>query len=135
MGYNIELSVPLMKCSTFSDIEKSLFLLAEQNSCETVYSFSETDGTTKIPRYHQIVVVAFEKDKLDHLQQFVKDVKQYKYVNIECIYNDNLQVKLIYATSHYLQTLDKRIANEYQVLKRKRSYSEDELKVITEVTN
>lgn len=135
MGYNIELSVPLMKCSSFSDVEKTLYLLAEQNSCETVYSFSETDGTTKIPRHHQIIVVAFNKNRLDHLQQFIKNVKQYKYVNIECIYNDNLQVKLIYATSYYLQTLDKRIANEYQVMKRTRSYSEDELRVISEVTN
>lgn len=135
MGYNIELSVHLIKCSNFLDVEKSVFLLAEQNSCETVYSFSENDGTTKIPRYHQIIVVTFEKDKLYHLQQFIKVVKHYKYVNIECIYNDNLQVKLIYATSYYLQTLDKRIATGYQVLKRNRDYSEDELKVISEITS
>ena len=134
MAYTIEISINIMKHANISDIESTLYYIADKYNYDRFYKISETDGTQKIPRYHSITVVSFLKTQIQILLYFIKEIKKYKYFNIECIYEDDIKTKLIYATNYYLQTIDKSNRIDYTLFKRNRSYSEDETLLLQEVS-
>lgn len=135
MTYNIELSFKLTKFSNLSELENMVILLAQQNLYDHIYKFTETDGTTKIPRYHEMITVIFSNEKIDSLLQFIRNIKMQRQIHIESVYYEDTVVKLIYASGYYLQNIDKDIANKYRLLKRDRNYSEYELKIVNEFIN
>ena len=126
MAYTIEISINLSKFSNISDIESNLFYIADKYNYERIYKLEEIDGTSKIPRYHSIIAITFSKNQIDIILHFIKNIKKYKYYNIECIYEDNIKTKLIYATKYYLSIIDKDCKLDYIKFKRERCYSEEE---------
>jgi len=122
MVYNIEVSINLMKLKSFEEMENTIKTFAETCGCESIYEFSETDGTLKISRYHHIIVISFLEENIQDFIKFIEYMKKINYTNVECIYNH----QLIYASSYYLTTIDKGCVENYR---RKRSYSEDEILV------
>jgi hypothetical protein len=130
MGYNIELSVNLMKLKKFTDLEHLTRYFKEYFKCESVYTLTETDGTAKIPRYSYVIIVAFIKDKFEQFLNFIDMVKTQKNLYIECIYHEDSSVQLLYASSYYLKTIDKEFVVKYR---KPRSYSDEEIKVLNKV--
>jgi len=133
MAYSIEVSIHILKYSNISELKSTLFYIADKFNYDRIYNLSETDGTSKIPRFHDITVISFLKNQIQTLSDFIKEIKQYKYYNIECIYEDNIKTKLIYATDYYLNTIDKSKRLDYNLFRRSRCYSEDELIVLRQV--
>jgi len=131
MGYNIELSINLMKWGNFSELENMVLILADKYGCDNIYEFSEEEGRTKIPRCHHMMVVTFSKNNFDNLLEFIKQMKKIKQIHIECVYYDETNSKLIYASAYYLKNIDKDVAIKY---KRERSYSEEEIRVINVIS-
>ena len=127
MVYNIEVSINLMKHKSFGEMENTIKYFAEKCGCESMYEYSETDGTLKIPRYHHVIVVSFLEENIQDFIKFIETMKKINYTNVECIYNE----QLIYASSYYLTTIDKDCVKNYR---RKRSYSEDEQRVYEAIT-
>ena len=82
---------------------------------------------------HSITVVSFLKNQILTLSHFIKEIKRNKCYFIECIYEDNIKTKLIYATDYYLKTIDKSIRIDYSNFKRNRSYSEDEILLLQQI--
>jgi hypothetical protein len=113
MGYNIDISVNMVKEKTFSDIETIIVNTAELYGCENIVSISEEDGTIKIPRYHMIFVINFVEDNFENFIKFIKCIKDYKRCYIESIYNNSIN-KLLYGSSIYLKNIDKEISNKYK---------------------
>ena len=66
MGYNIEVSVNMLKETKFSEVEKTIKDMAEFYSCDNIYSLTEEDGTKKIPRYHCVYVINFMDDNFEN---------------------------------------------------------------------
>ena len=130
MGYNIELSVNLMKLKKFTDLEHLTRYFKEYFECESVYTLTETDGTAKIPRYSYVIIVAFIKDKFEQFLNFIDMVKTQKNLYIECIYHEDGCVQLLYASSYYLKTIDKEFVVKYR---KPRSYSDEEIKVLNKI--
>ena len=95
LGYNIEISVNILKETKFSEVEKSIKGIAEFYSCDNIYSLTEEDGTKKIPRYHCVYVIYFVDDNFDNLIKFLKFIKNFKSSYIECIYKNDI-CKLLY---------------------------------------
>lgn len=115
MGYNIEISVNMMKENKFSEIETTIVNTAELYGCESVVTMSEEDGTIKIPRYHMVFVINFCEDNFENFIKFIKFTKEYKKCYIESIYNNNNSMsKLIFASSTYLNNIDKDISMKYK---------------------
>jgi hypothetical protein len=79
-----------------------------------------------------ILVFIFEDNNIKYLENFIKEIRKFKNVYIECLYEDNVVCKLIYASSYYLSTVDKDKVIMYE--KRKRSYSEDENMLVNRIT-
>jgi hypothetical protein len=131
-GYNVEISINLLKETTSSMIESVVREIAEENECDYIYSYSETDGTSKIPRYHYIIVVNFSKDNLENFVHFIKYIKRYNKVHIECIYNDTTS-NLVYGSGYYLKTLGKENAKIYKMLIKNKNFTEEDAYILSNI--
>jgi hypothetical protein len=136
MGYNVEISVNLLKDSKFSEIEKTIQETAELYECDSIYSIAEEDGTKKIPRYHLLFVINFEEDKFEKLIKFLKIMKNNKKVYIECIFNNTFcKSKLLYASSYYLNNIDKDISEKFKKFIKDKQFSPNEKILLKEFYN
>jgi hypothetical protein len=131
MGYQLELSINLLKETKFSDIEKTISDAAYFYECCHLYYNSEEDGTKKIPQYQCIFVIHFLDNKFDNFIKFVNFVKHYKPSVIECIY-DNETHKLVYASAYYLQHIDKSISKRYKQYILNKLFTPNESKLLQE---
>ena len=134
MGYNIEISVNMLKQTKFSEIDSIIQGVAEYYDCNNIYSMTEEDGTKKIPRYHCIYVINFLDDNLDKCVKFLKYIRNYKDSYIECVY-DNDMYKLLYASSYYLKNVDKDISKKYKKFIHEKQFTPNECLLIQELTN
>ena len=107
MGYNIEISVNMLKNTNFSEIEMTIKSIAEFYNCDNIYSFTEEDGTIKIPRYHSIYVV-------------------------KCVYKNDM-FKLLYASSLYLKSIDKELSKKYKQFIKDKHFTPNENKLLSEL--
>jgi hypothetical protein len=130
MGYNIELSLNMLNVTKFSEVEKTIYYVAELYNCDNIYSFSEEDGTTKIPRYHYIYVIIFSDNSFDNLIKFVKFIKNYKKsCYIECVYDNDIY-KLLYASSYYLNNSNKELSKKYKNFIENKIFTPNECKLL-----
>ena len=129
MGYNIEISVNLLKETKFTEMEEMIEETAKFYNCESVYSFSEEDGTQKIPRYSCVYVIHFFEDNFDNFIEFIRIMKNNCRGYIECVYNNHM-FKLIYASSYYLKNIDKDVSQKYKNYIKDRKFSFDETAVL-----
>ena len=131
-GYNVEISINLLKETTSSTIESVVRDIAKQNECDHIYSYSDTDGTSKIPRYHYIIVVNFSKNNLENFGHFIKYIKRYNKVHIECIYND-ITSHLVYGSGYYLKTLGKENAKIYKMYIKDKNFTEEDAYILSHI--
>jgi hypothetical protein len=134
MGYNIEISVNMIKETKFSEIETIIVNTAELYGCESVVTISEEDGTIKIPRYHMIFVINFFEDDFENFIKFIKYIKDYKKCYIESICNNSIY-KLLYASSTYLKNIDKEISNKYKKFINEKKFTPNENILLKEFIN
>jgi hypothetical protein len=130
MVFNIEISINLMKHSNVTEIENEVVGLAKEYNCEDVYTFSEAEWDSKLSICKSILVFTFSKDNMMYFLDFIKIMKKNKDIHIECIYNDELLTKLIYASSNYQKTTHKIRNNQHKSFKRSRSFSEEEKMIL-----
>ena len=132
MGYNVEISVNILKETKFSEVEKTIQGIAEFYNCDNFYLFNEEDGTIKIPRYHCIYVIYFVYENFDNIVKFLKFIKKYKISYIECLYENDVY-KLIYASSFYLKGLDKELSKKYKQFIKDKNFTPNEIKLLREL--
>lgn len=131
MGYNIEISVDLLHHTNISEIKKIIADYALDFECNYYYYLYDMAGGCKIQRNHCIMVINFDDAQIFNCSNFLKVVKKIKKLSIECIYEDDLLCKLIYASNYYQKTMEKDKAIKYNKFKRERSLSDNE-KIILE---
>ena len=132
MGYNIEISVNMLKATKFSEIENTIDTVARSYNCDNIYTLSEEDGTLKIPRYHCIYVVNFLDNNIDDLIKFIKFIKNYKSSHIECVYNNDFY-KLLYGSSYYLKNINKELSKKYKEFIKDKNFTPVENKLLKEL--
>ena len=121
MVFNIEISFNLLRSTSITETE--LINLAKMHHSNSHYSFTEMENNYH-NRNHHVYVFTFDDNDVHYLYKFIKNIKLFKDLFIECLYEDNITCKLIYASQYYLSTIDKDKVIMYK--KRKRSYSDDE---------
>lgn len=127
MVFNIEVSIPILSFN--NELEQYIIELGNEHHSLSHYSFSEMENNHARNRNHLIYVFIFENRK--EIENFIKSIRKMKKFCIECLYEDNISCKLIYASSYYLSTIRKDKVVLYH--KRKRSYSEDETILVNEI--
>lgn len=126
MGYNIEISVDMAKHPDFSRLKSDIVDFALDSGCEYYYYLYEIEGGGHRKRNHCIIVVNFDDNEILNCSNFLKIVKKMKDLHIECIYEDSLLCKLIYASRFYQTTMDREKVTRYNKFKRERSLSDNE---------
>lgn len=129
MAYNIEVSFSIFKRNTLANWIKNT---AYECGCS---SFQE-DYEMDIERSQCVLHIQFVNEEngndISYFLSFIKNIKKIPNVHIESIYTSDLdtEVNILYASSYYLTTMDKHIALMYRLNRRKRSYSEDDSKIV-----
>lgn len=133
MVYNIEISFNILKHHSVTKIESDIINLANSYECISYYFISEMENNLRQNRNHIIFVVSFDEFNIKNIESFIKEIRKLKNVYIECLYEDDIKCKLIYASQYYLSIIDKDKIIMYN--KRKRSYSEDENMLLNGITS
>jgi len=131
MGYNIEISINILQHTNHTEIKKEISDLALSYECNNYYYLYEMEGGCKIPRNHFVMVINFDNDQIFNCADFLKVIKKMKKYHIECVYEDDIVCKLLYASRYYQSTMEKDGVIKYNKYKRERSLSDNE-KIILE---
>ena len=113
MGYFIETSFDIIKTSNFLKVKETIVNLAKKHNIEFSYNNHEIMGKNRIIyRNHYVMSFLFNDDE-KNITGFIREIKDMKRINIECIGYDNCVFKLMYASKKYLNIMDKDKAKEY----------------------
>ena len=134
MGYNIEVSIDILRHTNISEVKKQIADSALDFECNHYYYLYEMEGGCKIPRNHCIMVINFDDEQIFNCAAFLKLIKRLKTFHIECIYEDDIVCNLIYASKYYQTTMGKDRAIKYNKFKRERSLSDNEKMILEQVS-
>jgi len=130
MGYNIELAFNVLKNSSVTELQDNIKTLALNYNCKYCYDLYEYEDNVKYIRRHNIITLNFENSNINFLVEFLKKVKKMEGLYIELIYDEDIDT-ILYASKYYqTQKMSKYYAKDYNLKKRKRSYSEDESMIL-----
>ena len=135
MGYNIEVSINIMKHPNVSEIKREITDFALELNCDHYYYIYEVENKVRIPRNHIIIVVNFDDSETFNCAHFLKTIKKMKNLHIECIYDDEIACNLLYASQYYLSTVEKDKVIKYNKNKRERSLSDNDKTILEPVFN
>lgn len=134
MGYNIELSFNILKIGSVTKLLEQLKEYAEECFCEDFYEDYEFENKLQFQRRQCLISVRFSEEKINTMIKFINMIKKYNSLYIELIYNEDSN-SILYASQYFVtQKMDKYIAEEFKLQKRKRSYSDDENMILTAVS-
>ena len=132
MGYNIELSFNIMKQNI--NLLNTVQSTAEECLCDNLFDDYEFDNNTQFQRRHCVISVRFPHERINNMTKFLNIVKKIEGLHIEVIY-DELKHSILYASQYFItQKMDKNIAKKFNIVKRERSYSDDETKILNSVS-
>jgi len=129
MEYNIEVSFNIYKHSSVTETQDNIKNLASNSGCNYFYEDYEFENNIQYQRRHYVITVNFDKNaNIKLITDFVINIKKDKGLYIETIYDDETNV-ILYASKYY-QTQKMLKENNYKEERKKRSYSEDDVKII-----
>ena len=133
MGYNIEVAIDIEKHPNLSEIKKTVTDSALEYDCDHYYYLYDYQGNCKQKRHHCIIVINYEDECLFDCAKLLKFLKKIPDIHIECIYEDNIICKLIYASKYYLSTMERENVIKYNKFKRERGFSDNENIILKEI--
>jgi hypothetical protein len=126
MGYNIEVAVNIVKYPNYSETKSNVTNMALDYNCDHYYYFYDYQGNCKQERSHCIIVINYNDDFMFDCAALLKKLKKIPGLHIECIYEDSIICKLIYASKYYLSTIEVENVIKYNKFKRERGFSDNE---------
>ncbi len=126
MGYNIEVSFDVLKNSSGTELLNNVRDLAEECLCEHFYEDYEFENKTQYKRNHCIITINFTHKEINYMIKFLDNIRKNKNLYVETIYDENNH-SILYASQYFItQKMNKNAAKDFKIMKRKRSYSDDE---------
>jgi hypothetical protein len=126
MGYNIEVAIDVNKHPNLSETKKFVTDMALEMNCDHYYYIFDYQGNCKQVRNHCIIVINYDDQYLFDCSKLMKKLKKIPDLHIECIYEDSIVCKLIYASKYYLSTMERENVVKYNQFKRERGFSDNE---------
>lgn len=132
MGYNIEVSFNTLK-HNIHDTQELIINTAVENGCNSYYNDFEFENNVRYNRNHCIFTIIFQDYDIDNIVKFLKKMKNINGIYIESIY-DNDSNNILFASKLYItQMMDKQLAKIFKTNKRERSYSEDDMLILSAI--
>jgi hypothetical protein len=133
MGYNIEVSFNVLKNGSVTELQENVKGYAEECGCQQIYEDYEFENNTQYQRRHCIISANFLQTNMSGLNDFLKFIKRQNGLYLESIYDDDSNM-ILFASQYYItQKMNKSLAKEFIIEKRKRSYSEDETMILNTI--
>jgi len=131
MECTIEISINLHKHRQLDSIKQTIIEKLGELQCESHYWFHERDDTDfkrnrSRPRNNYVGCISFLPDHIDNASRFISYIKKLDGVYIDCVYEDDIIPKLLYASPFYLRKLTKDQMRVYRSNKRERTLSAQE---------
>ncbi len=114
MGYTVEVSFNIEKCSGISQKTGEIFNYALSCGSNCTYEDYEMSGNVKIPRRHCVIVSMFDEDKAEKCADYIKMIKRDRQLYVESVYSDGYPFNLIYASPDFIKNMEKRTAKAYR---------------------
>ena len=136
MCYNLELSFNVYKHLNITFFENKVIDMVIEHGGTFDIHYESNENKWKL--HTCIISVQFEKttEGIQNCTRFIKKVKETPQLHIETIYEENSnKIDMLYATNYYLQQLDEYSAKNFKENKKKRSYSEDQTKIMNALQN
>ena len=134
MGYTIELSYDVRKHGNISTVKNMIIDIAEKYDYDMIYNFMETEGhNKKITRNHQVIVISFDYDKMNKCALFIREIKKMHGIFIECVYEDEIVYKLLFASSKYMRKMERHDAKDFVKKRNKKLFSTTEKILLREL--
>jgi len=114
MGFLLELSLDTKKIKNITFYKNLLIEEALKNNCEIYFfNYEFMSENRKLFKHHFILTFIFEENE-ELVANFIRYVKKHKRsVKIESIVYENCIYEIMYASSKYLNQMDKDKAKEY----------------------
>ena len=131
MCYTFELSFNVHKHSNITFFENTVtnMVIEHGGTYDIHYESNETAW-----KLHTCIITAqFEKttEGIQNSALFIQKVKETPQLHIETIYEEKSNnIDMLYASNYYLQQLDEYSVKNFKETKKKRSYSEDQTRIM-----
>lgn len=115
MSYILELSFSLSKSRNITSLINNIETIAFDHMCDKFninYEFMGKNRT--IYKNNCVLSIDFNENSEKYLTKFIKKIKELKYIKLEILYYDNINIDILYASKKYLQTMTKENMQKYK---------------------
>jgi hypothetical protein len=105
MGLVVELAIDIQRNNAVTNIQTLLVNLADNHNSSSHYFMHEIEGhKSTIDSNEYIHVVEFDYSNTnmkENIVKYIKNVSKYKFIKIDCIYEDSGNINIIHASKKY----------------------------------
>ena len=134
MVYNITFSFNA-KQANITQVQNNLLNIAEEYDSHNYYFSYEENICKKNINIMCVFNLSFENNEIKNMTICINEIRNIKKVNLDCIFEENTNYRLIYASKYYLQTIEKDSVSNYKKFHRERSYSETDTLILDSINN
>jgi hypothetical protein len=133
MEYAIEISFNINKNNNITELKEAIISIALDYTCSNYYYHIEMSNDTRIYRNHCVIIFKFKEEDIENCASFIKCIRRIQNVYVECVYQEEVTCKLLYASQYYLTTMDKSKIKMYHEFRKEQKYTEKESIIINAI--
>jgi hypothetical protein len=134
MVYNIIFAFNA-KHSNLTKVQHSVLNIADKYDAHNYYFSYEENIYKKNINIMCIFNLSFENNEIKNMTICINEIRNIDKVTLDCIFEENNNYRLIYASKGYLQTIENDSVSNYKKFHRERSYSESDSVILNSVNN
>lgn len=134
MVFNINFSFDV-KSVNISMTQNTLLDIAKDYDADNCYFSFEDTLTKKNINIFCIFSLSFTSDMLNNMILCINKIQNVSKIRLDCIFEENITFRLIYASKSYLLSSEKNSVSNYKKFHRERSYSETDSYILNAIRN
>ena len=134
MVFNINFSFDV-KSVNISITQNTLLDIAKDYNADNCYFSFEDTLTKKNINIFCIFSLSFTSDMLNNMILCINKIQNVSKIRLDCIFEENITFRLIYASKSYLLLSEKNSVSNYKKFHRERSYSETDSYILNAIRN
>jgi len=134
MVYNIIFAFNA-KHSNLTKVQHRVLNIADKYDAHNYYFSYEENIYKKNINIMCIFNLSFENNEIKNMTICINEIRNIDKVTLDCIFEENNNYRLIYASKGYLQTIENDSVSNYKKFHRERSYSESDSVILNSVNN
>tara|TARA_B100001175_G_scaffold317779_1_gene336388 strand:- start:206 stop:622 length:417 start_codon:yes stop_codon:yes gene_type:complete len=134
MAYQLEISFNLKKRANLTETKNLIINKANKFESNRYYENFEMACVNRTMKRNHYVLTFFFETSQELVAKFIKFIKSEKNIYIESIYDDNNH-ELLYASSKYLNMMEKECVKAYLNNKKKGIFKEKYSIIINQINN